>query len=91
MLTGAGSLCLVLYSDLTVATTCLPRSNLTSDPWQRVSKAEVSATQGLRSDCDLETGGKSQAFVVNVVAFAVKIHTLNHIDSLTAQQTQNSY
>lgn len=62
MLTGAGSLCLVLYSDLTMATTCPPRSTLTSDPWQRVSKAEVSATQGLRSDCDLKTERKTKVF-----------------------------
>lgn len=67
MLTGAGSLCLVLYSDLTMATTCLPRSKVTSDPWQRVSKAEVSATQGLRSDCDLETGRKTKVNAVAVV------------------------
>lgn len=64
---------MVLYSDLTMATTCLPRSKLTSDPWQRVSKAEVSATQGLRSDCDLKTGRKTE---VNAEAFAVTMHLI---------------
>lgn len=73
MLTGAGSLCLVLYSDLTTATTCPPRSTLTPDPWQRVSKAEVSATQGLRSDCDLKTGRETKVFL------AATTHSLNHI------------
>lgn len=60
-LTCAGSLCLVRYNDRTMSTTCWPRSNSSPDPWQRVSRAAVSTTQGWRSDCAL--CGKSIEFL----------------------------
>ena len=66
-----------------MVTTCWPRSNLTSDASQRVSWAEVSTTQGLRSDSALETESRVDQCQCECECFLwteLGRHTLQHVD-----------